>query len=111
MLSSTVSPIMEASPMTENQCSISEMCQQLSQGLSALTTTDDPFLGVPKSAPSTAQPPRTGNGNFPTMQSSNVPTVTADGQMILVSTVGSNVPSISHQGEIISRPTRRNSVF
>lgn len=46
----SVSPIMEASPMTEPPTdSISQMCQQVTHGLSALTS-DDPFLVVPSVA-------------------------------------------------------------
>lgn len=41
---STVAPIMEASPVTEKQDTISAMCQQLSQGLSFLSTHDDPYM-------------------------------------------------------------------
>jgi len=46
----TVTTIPEASPTKEKQEeSISEMCQQLSQGLNALDT-DDPFASAPNSA-------------------------------------------------------------
>ena len=40
------SPIPEASPTKENPDTIAEMCQQLTQGLTALQT-DDPFANVP----------------------------------------------------------------
>ncbi|XP_067129226.1 protein numb isoform X2 [Centruroides vittatus] len=40
----TVTPIPESSPVTEKQDTISAMCQQLSQGLTLLSSTDDPFL-------------------------------------------------------------------
>ena len=39
-----VTPIPETSPMTERSNAVSAMCQQLSQGLSLLSSTDDPFL-------------------------------------------------------------------
>jgi len=39
-----VTPIPESSPMTERSNAVSAMCQQLSQGLSLLSSTDDPFL-------------------------------------------------------------------
>ena len=46
----TVATIPEASPTKEKQEeSISQMCQQLSQGLNALAT-DDPFASAPNSA-------------------------------------------------------------
>lgn len=46
----SMSPIQEASPTKENNpdFAISAMCQQLTQGLTALDT-DDPFASVPKS--------------------------------------------------------------
>ena len=40
----TVTPIPETSPMVERSNAVSAMCQQLSQGLSLLSSTDDPFL-------------------------------------------------------------------
>lgn len=40
------SPIPEASPTKESADTIAEMCQQLTQGLTALQT-DDPFANVP----------------------------------------------------------------
>eukprot|EP00918_Siedleckia_nematoides_P051315 GHVU01112299.1.p1 GENE.GHVU01112299.1~~GHVU01112299.1.p1 ORF type:complete len:537 (+),score=43.10 GHVU01112299.1:265-1875(+) len=43
-----VSPIPEASPTKENPDSISNMCQQLTQGLSALAS-EDPFAKAPQS--------------------------------------------------------------
>nr|CAG4648081.1 EOG090X09VR [Moina brachiata] len=44
-LSSTpVTPIPESSPVVERSNAVSAMCQQLSQGLSLLSSTDDPFL-------------------------------------------------------------------
>ena len=39
-----MTPIPESSPMTERSNAVSAMCQQLSQGLSLLSSTDDPFL-------------------------------------------------------------------
>jgi hypothetical protein len=39
-----VTPIPETSPMVERSNAVSAMCQQLSQGLSLLSSTDDPFL-------------------------------------------------------------------
>nr|CAG4642661.1 EOG090X09VR [Evadne anonyx] len=44
LLSAPVTPIPETSPMTERSNAVSAMCQQLSQGLSLLSSTDDPFL-------------------------------------------------------------------
>jgi len=41
---SNMTPIPESSPMTERSNAVSAMCQQLSQGLSLLSSTDDPFL-------------------------------------------------------------------
>lgn len=41
---SPVTPIPESSPMVERSNAVSAMCQQLSQGLSLLSSTDDPFL-------------------------------------------------------------------
>lgn len=43
-LFSLVTPIPETSPMVERSNAVSAMCQQLSQGLSLLSSTDDPFL-------------------------------------------------------------------
>lgn len=43
-LEQTVTPIPETSPMVERSNAVSAMCQQLSQGLSLLSSTDDPFL-------------------------------------------------------------------
>ena len=56
----SVSPIPEASPTKEQQDAIlSDMCQQITQGLSALTT-DDPFARVPgKPAGHAVHPPNT----------------------------------------------------
>ena len=64
------SSIPEVSPTKENPPdSISEMCQQLTQGLSALTTqSPDPFSSAPGSQSTTAatvhsaQQPNTGAG-------------------------------------------------
>nr|CAG4638600.1 EOG090X09VR [Cyclestheria hislopi] len=39
-----VTPIPESSPMIERSDAVSAMCQQLSQGLSLLSSTDDPFV-------------------------------------------------------------------
>lgn len=39
-----MAPIPESSPMAERSSAVSAMCQQLSQGLSLLSSTDDPFL-------------------------------------------------------------------
>ena len=44
-LVAAVSPIAEASPTKENAETITEMCQALTQGLSALTS-EDPFTGA-----------------------------------------------------------------
>nr|CAH0112423.1 unnamed protein product [Daphnia galeata] len=41
---SSMTPIPETSPMVERSNAVSAMCQQLSQGLSLLSSTDDPFL-------------------------------------------------------------------
>ena len=38
-----MTPIPETSPMVERSNAVSAMCQQLSQGLSLLSSTDDPF--------------------------------------------------------------------
>lgn len=44
-----MSPIQELSPSKENEESIAQMCQQLTQGLTALNT-DDPFANVARNA-------------------------------------------------------------
>jgi len=50
------SPIPEASPSKENQDSIAQMCAELTQGLSQLTS-DDPFANAPTSIAMAAVPP------------------------------------------------------
>jgi len=52
---SNMTPIPESSPMTERSNAVSAMCQQLSHGLSLLSSTDDPFL-------TGSRVPHTGNG-------------------------------------------------
>lgn len=49
---SNMTPIPETSPMTERSNAVSAMCQQLSQGLSLLSSTDDPFLTGQRVPPS-----------------------------------------------------------
>ena len=39
-----VTPIPETSPIINRSSAVSAMCQQLSQGLSLLSSADDPFL-------------------------------------------------------------------
>lgn len=49
------SPIQEMSPSKEQEDSIAQMCQQLTMGLSALTTEEDPFSTAPAVSPATFQ--------------------------------------------------------
>jgi len=80
----SASPIPEASPTKENPDSIAEMCQQLTQGLTALQA-DDPFANVPSVTQRSIASPTSTVSHTPSPPAAAVPhqhTVTVQGRSI-----------------------------